>query len=674
MPYTVVMPDSFIQYEQEFKDWQMSHYPGCNQKTLEFIEHLLERRGGDELWQHQKEAILRIIFSYEIKRDSLGQKYLLRIVTGGGKSLIIASVIAWLKFVYGDLFNRFLVVTPNLIVRDRLEDDFLRSSKDGKTIFERWAIFPDENLNRNITGTLLESGSGPQEMLSADIVLTNIQELYPGGTNTARNLSFIKENFPHIAIFNDEAHNTVAEEFTRVLSILRDNTIFRLDTTATPERADNTYPDSKLIYSFDINEAMDSPLQIIKNIVVLQPDARIVEITYTNAKTNEKRRITEMDEEFKEAEKRIKPFQWVMDPAPMRMLISISKNALGYKRMEANGRYKPLLFVVTMGIEEARIVKDFMEKEFELKTLIVTEESSDEEREEAKKIGHFGSPYDAVVSVFMLREGWDVAEVSVILLLRRIISPVFGKQIIGRGLRKIEKKNPEPEILHVIDHPLMDHGWLWRMMNVSRIRQDILPSEVIEEEPLPPKTEYIQKFVNPDKFIKVNDPVTDEDFKQKLQEIKGRLSSEQPVLNWKEVLDNYEYEYPDRLKIETVVLDSLKKKVIGKRKVGTEVMEPDGERYYKGESDRKVTIDDFTDEVISVAKGLIEENSLDISKTSKLYNTLMDHISKKFFQSLSISEVPQDELNAAYYFLPAVKERFTKGIIKGIFSEGKHDG
>lgn len=671
MAQNVLMPDSFVEFEPEFKDWQMSHYPNCSQKTVEFIEHLLERREGDELWQHQKEAILRIIFLYEVKNRALESKYLLRIVTGGGKSLIIASVIAWLRYAYSDLFDRFLIITPNLIVRDRLQDDFLRSPVDGKTIFERWSIFPDENLNKSITTALIESGSGPQGMITSDIILTNVQELYTSGTNTARNLSFLKENFPHIAIFNDEAHNTVADEFSRILSILKGNTLIRLDTTATPERADNTYPDSRLVYSFDITDAMDAPKPMIKNIVVLQPDARIVEITYKNAKTNERRRITEMEKEFEDVEKKVRPFQWVMDPAPMRMLLSISVNALRAKRQEVAGKYKPLLFVVTMGIEEAKTAKDFIEREFDLKTLIVTEDSPDENREEAKKIGHIDSPYDAVVSVFMLREGWDVSEVSVILLLRRIISPVFGKQIIGRGLRKVNKKSPDPEILHVVDHPRLDHGWLWRMMNVSRIRQGILPTDVIEEEPLPPKTEYRQKLVNPDKLIKINEPVEDKDFKQKLQNIKANLTSEEPVVNWKEILDGAIYEYPDMVQIEAVVLENIKKKYIGRGKTGTEITKPTDDRYFKGESEKKISIDDFKDEVVSLAKGLIEENSLDISKTPKLYDVLMDHISKKFFRDLNISEVSQDELKTAFYFLPLIKEKFTRGILKGIFMELK---
>lgn len=264
------MPDSFIRYENEFRDWVMSGYYGVKSETLEFIEHLLQRNSVLQLWGHQKEGILRVIYSYEIQNRALGNKYLLKIVTGGGKSLIIASIIAWLKFSYSAHFEKFLIICPNLIVKDRLSKDFIRSYEDNMmSVFEKWNITPDEELNKRLSATILESGGNPQNILNADVVITNIQELYTFGTNTLRNLDYLFKNVGKIAIFNDEAHNSVAPEFTNVLNKLDPNTGLRLDTTATPERADGSYPNSKLIYSFDITAAMDSPHPVIKNIVVL---------------------------------------------------------------------------------------------------------------------------------------------------------------------------------------------------------------------------------------------------------------------------------------------------------------------------------------------------------------------------------------------------------------------
>ncbi len=663
------MPDSFSSFEEDFKNWVMGGYPGSRSETMEFIEHLLHRKDGLQLWQHQKEAILRVIFSYEIKRNNLGAKYLLRIVTGGGKSLIIASVIAWLKYTYQAVFEKFIIICPNLIVKDRLATDFIRSADNNNTtVFEKWSLTPDRSLNNMIGATVLESGGNPQYMISADIIITNIQELYDTGSNTARNLDFIKTKIGNIAIFNDEAHNSVAEQFSRVLSILRDQTMIRLDTTATPERADGSYPDSKMIYSFDITSAMDSPKPVIKNIVVLQPESRIVELTYTNTKTREKRKISDFTpEEMELYEKRVKPFQWIMDPAPMKMLLSISINAISQKKKEANEKYKPLLFVVTMGIDEARRAKEFLESEFHLKTLLVTEESGDSEREEAKRIGSIDSPYEAVVSVFMLREGWDVAEVSVILLLRKISSPVFGQQIIGRGLRKIRKGSSDPEILLVVDHPKLDHNWLWKMMNVSRIRQDVLPNTEIGEEEIPERRQFIQKLVNPDKLIMIKQPVVDSSFQTKLAVIRSKLRDEDTVKDWREKLNAVKYETDEAIEITAVMMERIRRKSVGK-KFGTEVEDKGKGELFTSSTKYSFTIDDVRDEIVLLVKTMIEENAYDITKQERLYNVMMDHISLKFLGNKTLSEGSEAELENIIKCIPEIRKNFTKGILKGIFS------
>lgn len=666
-----IMPDSFVRYEEEFNNWVMSGYPGVRTETLEFIEHLFQRNSGLQIWAHQKEGILRVIYSYEIQSKNLGNKYLLKIVTGGGKSLVIASIIAWLKFAYSTEFDKFLLICPNLIVKDRLTTDFIRSTEnEDKTVFEKWSLTPDDALNKRINATVLESGGSPQNILTADIVITNVQELYTTGTNTARNLDFLVTKVGNIAIFNDEAHNSVADEFTRVLSILKGKTLLRLDTTATPERADGSYPDSKLIYSFDITAAMESLSPVIKNIIVLQPESHIVEITYTNTQTKERKKITEFTpEEMEQYENKVKPFQWIMDPAPMKMLLSISINALAQKKREAKGEYKPILFVVTMGIEEAKRTKEFLENEFKLKTLLVTEESDDSEREEAKNIGSINNPYEAVVSVFMLREGWDVSQVSVVLLLRKISSPVFGQQIIGRGLRKIKKSSSDPEILFVVDHPKLDHTWLWKLMNVSRIRQDILPGDEIWDEEIPERTQFIQKLVNPDKLIMVKPPAVDTGFQTKLEEIRKKLKDDENIHNWREKLEDAVYDTSQSIEITAVMMDRLRKKSVGK-KFGLEVEDKGKGILFTGSSSFNPNTSDVTDELVNLAKSLIEENAYDITKQDKLYNIIMDHVCHKFLSDEPLSSANKEELKTIILFIPEIKKNFSKGILRGIFSEG----
>ena len=71
----------------------------------------------------------------------------------------------------------------------------------------------------------------------------------------------------------------------------------------------------------------------------------------------------------------------------------------------------------------------------------------------------------------MLREGWDVPEVGVILLLRKFGSKVYGQQVVGRGLRRVRVKGvepTEPQICAVVDHPKLEHQWLWDIFNARR--------------------------------------------------------------------------------------------------------------------------------------------------------------------------------------------------------------
>ncbi len=54
-----------------------------------------------------------------------------------------------------------------------------------------------------------------------------------------------------------------------------------------------------------------------------------------------------------------------------------------------------------------------MSKYFKVKTLLVTEDSDESDRQKARELGKqkkSATPYRAVVSVLMLREGWDVPE------------------------------------------------------------------------------------------------------------------------------------------------------------------------------------------------------------------------------------------------------------------------
>jgi len=69
----------------------------------------------------------------------------------------------------------------------------------------------------------------------------------------------------------------------------------------------------------------------------------------------------------------------------------------------------------------------------------------DKAREVARNIDRRGNPIKAIVSVMMLREGWDVRNVTVVLGLRPFTAQaeILPEQVIGRGLRLMRGIGPD---------------------------------------------------------------------------------------------------------------------------------------------------------------------------------------------------------------------------------------
>src|SRR3989344_897779 len=485
------MFNSFLSHEKKYRDWldNKFQHEKLKPETREFILHILDPQRERELWRNQQDGLLRAIYAYEIA----GKKsVLLNIVTGGGKTAIIAGVIAWLRMAYQ--IRNFIILTPNIIVRDRLQQDFEKAK-----IFRDFKFFPSlySNLIDDLDLHLLGDKQAPQGMLESGIILGNVQQFYGRNGKAGRNLAYVMNFLGDLAVFNDEAHNTPAPEYTNILMQLAKKSKFRLDTTATPDRADNQSPDSEMIYEYGIQDALEDDL--IKSVVVYQPDIKKVELTYTDVDTGKKAKVEEID--WDEIDRKgISATQWVTDDKPLKQQIKIALQRLEEQKARAKGRYKPVLFVVAVCIKDAKNAVSVMEKKFGLRTLLVTEESEEEHRKAAAHIGQIDSPWDAVVSVLMLREGWDVPQVSVIMLLRKFSSKVYGQQVVGRGLRKAVRGEDEREILAVVDHPKLEHGWLWKLVQAK-----IKPSISVDvkfnvDEDLPEKQEA-QELIDPAKLI-----------------------------------------------------------------------------------------------------------------------------------------------------------------------------
>lgn len=99
----------------------------------------------------------------------------------------------------------------------------------------------------------------------------------------------------------------------------------------------------------------------------------------------------------------------------------------------------PVMLVVCTDIAEAEQTAELLAGDDMIGTsngvLTITSQSSDEALQLLERVEEPDSPVRAIVSVQMLKEGWDVRNIYVICALRALESEALTEQILGRGLR-----------------------------------------------------------------------------------------------------------------------------------------------------------------------------------------------------------------------------------------------
>ena len=664
------MFNEFSRYEDEFQQWVRSGYPNAKTETLGYVRHLSDpeddaRPREGILWPHQWDSFLRVVYAFEIERHSLAQPngLLLNVVTGGGKTAIIAALIAWLRIAHD--VQKFVLLCPNLIVRDRLEEDF----QDGKVFVDR-DLIPDGAIVSKDDFALTTLGSdrpgGWANMLGASVILGNIHQFYTSNASGQSNLSGLM-NGPSFALFNDEAHNSPAPEWDATLEKMRPQTILRIDTTATPDRADGKSPDSKMIYEYLIQDALAD--RLVKTPVVYQPNIETVELTYTDVHTGETRGVEEID--WAEVDRLgLNATQWVTDDKPMQQQMAIALQRLGEQKRRAKGRYQPVLFVVAVCKLDAQKAEKTLSNYFKVKTLLVTEDSPDEDRRKATELGKASrgpKPYEAVVSVLMLREGWDVPEVGVILLLRKFGSPVYGQQVIGRGLRRVRSgsvEEDEPQICAVVDHPKLEHRWLWDIFS-SKIRTGVGVDDEYDEEEDLPEPPPRQVLINPQNIIDIPDPSGDE---TGAFEICVLVEPAEPLRNWREVLEGLVYPTETVTITDQGISGVEERELTGK---GWTTIREMGREYLTG-GDFGIAPADLADsiksELLGMAERLLDNAGHTTQYKGPIYGVLLEHVRTKFLDGASLGLAEMHKLEAVWRMLPQAEARIrdTVGLVEGM--------
>jgi len=244
----------------------------------------------------------------------------------------------------------------------------------------------------------------------------------------------------------------------------------------------------------------------------------------------------------------------------------------------------------------------------------------------------------------MLREGWDVPAVSVILLLRKFSSKVYGQQVVGRGLRRNVRDKDIGEICAIVDHGKLQHDWLWEMVG-AKINKDIDQGTLFGDEDLPPPRKP-QLLVHPENVIEIPEAAEEEeaDFAKDLDEFE---LEEGDYPDWQKILDSFEY--GAEVEIERVEYDAVE----ARRPDDPEFIElidaprgtgkvPPGE-----DGSQEELAEKLTHNVRDIAAYLLAEDGIGSQELGYLYGVLIAHVRKKLLEGASPATASVEALKRA---------------------------
>jgi len=494
--YEKLLPPLVPELRKRVKEWRDTKYAGASatsQALLNwwFVEQhtIYDSKGVAVPFRYyfaQREAVETVIWLYEvasvenkydlIKYDSLGRlspnmfveewlRFVIKMATGTGKTKVMSLLVAWSYFhkLYeqnSGLSKNFLLITPNIIVLERIKNDF-----EGLKIFYQDPILPDSGYQgqnwqddfqitlhlQDAVGTISDTGN---------IFLTNIHRVFESDVNDSSvsdedtsdyflgskpvtktndsmvDLGEIVRDIDELVVINDEAHHIHDDKMAWFKSIqdIHNKLLqkgkklsLQIDVTATPKR-NNGSIFVQTISDYPLVEAIHQ--RVVKNPVL--PDQA------SRAKLVEKQSslFTEKYEDF--------------------INLGVEEWRKTYKELEPTGK-KSILFIMTDDTKNCDDVAAYLEKTYpELKGAVMTIHTNrsgeisetvtgknDEElkrlREQANTIDSNESPFKVIVSVLMLKEGWDVKNVTTIVGLRAYAaaSNILPEQTLGRGLRRM---------------------------------------------------------------------------------------------------------------------------------------------------------------------------------------------------------------------------------------------
>ncbi len=510
-----LMPPLVAEIRRRVKEFRDAGYADASPTSRSLLNwwfkapHLMPQADGSmaefRYFFAQQEAVETIVYLYDAARvkdkydlmrfDSTGavsagmfdetwRRFVVKMATGTGKTKVLSLVLAWSYFhkLYepdSELARNFLVITPNIIVLDRIYKDF-----QGLRIFFADPVVPDNGFDGRNWRDDFQLNLHVQDEVrvtvpTGNIFLTNIHRVYAGNdvppsadddntmdyflgkrptgatTDSKVDLGMIVRDIDELVVLNDEAHHihdkslawfkSIEDIHNRLLQ-KGGSLSLQVDVTATPKH-NNGAIFVQTVSDYPLVEAISQ--NVVKHPVLPDAPSRDKLVERQSSKYTEK-------------------YSDYID-------LGVIEWRKAYAEHEKLGK-KSILFVMTDDTRNCDEVAEYLAGRYpDLKDAVlvihtknngeISEAVSGKKKEELERlrkqangIDEPDSPYQAIVSVLVLKEGWDVRNVTTVVGLRAYSakSNILPEQTLGRGLRKMYSGETEEKVSVVGTDAFMD--------------------------------------------------------------------------------------------------------------------------------------------------------------------------------------------------------------------------
>jgi len=472
-----------------------------------YIHEVLKVKNVQEMYSSISPELLTEMDFFSLKKEKHEHpKYCIKMATGTGKTWVMHALLIWqyLNAKYeeeksGRFSKNFLLVAPGLIVYERLLDAYLGKQKEDQTRdfetsdikkFEELFIPPNyrqeilgfvqssvvkkEEIGKREDGMIVitnwhvlskevEEPESIQPLESPDLIVKKLLPKTPGTTAghsldvldneyfRGKQLEFLA-NLKDLVMINDEAHHLGGDDLkidseekqwqNAVIEISKNkkDKFLQVDFSATPytvkgsgqSRTRHFFP--HIITNFELKDAIHLGLVKIVNIDKRKGEG-----------------AEDLDFKAEREDKKVKALsggQRVMLRAGLSKLRILEEAFTKYDETK-----HPKMLIVCEDTNVVPFVRDFLRQEegfaedelMEIHSNKKGEVTQAEWADIKQKLFNMDKNKNpkVIISVLMLREGFDVNNICVIVPLRSSTSFILLEQVMGRGLRLMWRGNPQ---------------------------------------------------------------------------------------------------------------------------------------------------------------------------------------------------------------------------------------